>query len=610
MPGLRHILGISAYYHDAAAALLRDGQIVAAAQEERFSRKKNDPDFPSQAVAFCLQQANLPPEQLDAVVFYDKPILKFARMLETYLSVAPGGWRTFPAVLPSWLGEKLNLRKTIREEIPGLNIACPILFTEHHQAHAASAFYPSPFAEAAILTIDGVGEWATTTIGTGEANRIEILRELRFPHSLGLLYSAFTDYCGFRINSGEYKLMGLAPYGQPRFVEAIHRELLDLKEDGSFWLNLEYFDFLRGVSMTNQRFYGLFGGPPRKPDEPIAQRHMDVARSIQVVTEEVMLRLAREARVLTGKKHLCLAGGVALNCVANGRILKEKIFDALWVQPAAGDAGGALGAALAAWYSNEANSSAVRPHVGAGRDAMQGALLGPAFSDEEIEKVLRGHGAVYERLDPASLLNRTVKLLQAEKVIGWFQGRMEFGPRALGNRSILGDARSARMQSVMNLKVKFRESFRPFAPVVRRERVSDYFELESASPYMLLVAPVRKDLCQPLPAGVSGFALLKEPRSSVPAVTHVDYSARIQTVEQADNPLLYELLLRFEKATGCGVLVNTSFNVRGEPIVCTPDDAYRCFVNTEMDYLVLGSFLIERAAQPQRIQRRAALVPD
>jgi carbamoyltransferase len=544
------------------------------------------------------------------VVFYDKPILKFARMLETYLAAAPGGWRTFPVVLPSWLGEKLNLRKTIREEIPGLNPACPILFTEHHQAHAASAFYPSPFAEAAILTIDGVGEWATTTIGTGQANRIEILQELRFPHSLGLLYSAFTDYCGFRINSGEYKLMGLAPYGEPRFVDAIYRELLDLKADGSFWLNLEYFDFLGGTTMTNERFYGLFGGLPRKPEEPIEQRHMDAARSIQIVTEEAMLRLARHARALTGKSCLCLAGGVALNCVANGRILREKIFEALWIQPAAGDAGGALGAALAAWHLDDQNRPAVRPHVAAGKDAMQGSLLGPAFSDDEIEIVLRGHGAVYRRLDAASLLATTVELLQAEKVIGWFQGRMEFGPRALGNRSIIGDARSARMQSVMNLKVKFRESFRPFAPVVRRERVSDYFELEAPSPYMLLVAPVRKELRRPLSPGVSGFALLKEARSALPAVTHVDYSARVQTVEESDNPLLYELLLKFEKATGCGVLVNTSFNVRGEPIVCTPDDAYRCFVNTEMDYLIMGNFLIERLAQPQKVYRKTALQPD
>ena len=611
MPVLRHILGISAYYHDAAAALLREGQIVAAAQEERFSRKKNDPDFPRHAIEFCLRQGQVRAGQLDAVVFYDKPILKFARMLETYLAVTPGGWKTFPVVLPSWLGEKLNLRKTIREEIPELRPDCAILFTEHHQAHAASAFHPSPFTEAAILTIDGVGEWATTTIGHGKGSQIRILQELRFPHSVGLLYSAFTDYCGFRINSGEYKLMGLAPYGQPKFVNAIYGELIDLKPDGSFWLNLGYFDFLRGTTMTNQRFHELFQGPPRKPKDPIEQRHMDVARSIQLVTEEVMLRLARHAQVLTGQKNLCLAGGVALNCVANGRILKEGSFDRLWIQPAAGDAGGALGAALAAWHQDgEGSKTPAEQPVANKEDTMQGALLGPAYSDDEIEKTLRGCGAVYQRLDKHELLRRTVDLLKDEKVVGWFQGRMEFGPRALGNRSILGDARSSRMQSVMNLKVKFRESFRPFAPIVRRERVGDYFELEVDSPYMLLVAPIRKELRCPVSPGVSGFALLKEIRSTLPAVTHVDYTARIQTVNEPDHPLLYELLLRFEQATGCGVLVNTSFNVRGEPIVCSPDDAYRCFVNTEMDYLVMGSFIIERLAQPQRIQRKSALEPD
>ena len=610
MPGPRHILGISAYYHDAAAAILREGTIIAAAQEERFTRKKNDPDFPQHAIEFCLRQCAVEPAQLDAVVFYDKPILKFARMLETYLAVAPGGWRTFPVVLPSWLSEKLNLRKTIREEIPGLNPDCPILFTEHHQAHAASAFYPSPFTEAAILTIDGVGEWATTTIGLGRGNGIELLQELRFPHSLGLLYSAFTSYCGFRINSGEYKLMGLAPYGEPKFVDTIYRELLDLKTDGSFRLNLQYFDFLAGTTMINERFHRLFEGPPRQPEEKIERRHMDVARSIQAVTEEVMLRLACHARTVTGQKALCLAGGVALNCVANGRILREKIFDTLWIQPAAGDAGGALGAALAAWHSDGNRPGATQPRVASGKDAMQGSLLGPAYPDEEIETALRAHGAVYQRFEPNALLARVVELLGAEKVIGWFQGRMEFGPRALGNRSILGDARSARMQSVMNLKVKFRESFRPFAPIVRRERVADYFELDSPSPYMLLVAPIKQELRRPLSPGIGGFDLLKEPRSYLPAITHVDYSARIQTVDRDQNPLLYDLLLRFEQATGCGVLVNTSFNVRGEPIVCSPEDAYRCFVNTDMDYLVLGNFLLDRLAQPQKVPRKAPLEPD
>ncbi|HEV2693947.1 MAG TPA: carbamoyltransferase [Verrucomicrobiae bacterium] len=600
MPAPRNILGISAYYHDAAAALVRDGQIDSAAQEERFTRKKNDSDFPRQAAQFCLHHAKLTQGQLDAVVFYDKPVLKFARLLETYLAVAPGGWRTFPAVLSNWLGEKLDLRKAIRAELPELRPGCEILFTGHHQAHAASAFYPSPFDEAAILTIDGVGEWATTTIGQGRGNEIKMLKELRFPHSLGLVYSAFTDYCGFRINSGEYKLMGLAPYGEPKFADVIRRELLDIKPDGSFWLNLDYFNFLRGTTMTNERFHKQFGGPPRGPEEKITQRHMDVARSIQLVTEEIMLLLARHAREATGLKNLCMAGGVALNCVANGIVLRDNIFDKIWIQPAAGDAGGALGAALAAWYARKDN-----PRTVAVKDSMQAALLGPGFSDDEIEAVLRSHDAIFHQLGKNELLNFAVESLKTERVIGWFQGRMEFGPRALGNRSILGDARSAKMQSVMNLKVKFRESFRPFAPIVRRERVADYFELDAESPYMLLVAPVKSELRREVSPNVQGLDRLKEARSTLPAITHVDHSARIQTVEREDNPLLYDLLLRFEQATGCGVLVNTSFNVRGEPIVCTPDDAYRCFMNTELDYLIMGSFIIERAAQPrQKIHRR------
>jgi carbamoyltransferase len=600
MPAPRNILGVSAYYHDAAAALVVDGNIVSAAQEERFTRKKNDADFPRHAVQFCLRHANLTLAQLDAVVFYDKPILKFTRLLETYLAVAPGGWRTFPTVMSNWLGEKLDLRKAIRAELPELRPDCQILFTEHHQSHAASTFYPSPFDEAAILTIDGVGEWATTTIGHGRGSEIKIQKELRFPHSLGLVYSAFTDYCGFRINSGEYKLMGLAPYGEPKYADAIRCELLDIKSDGSFWLNLDYFNFLRGTTMTNEKFHQFFGGPPRGPEEKIEQRHMDVARSIQLVTEEIMLLLARHAREVTGLKNLCMAGGVALNCVANGRILKEKIFERIWIQPAAGDAGGALGAALAAWYAQTENLRVVVP-----TDSMQASLLGPGFKDDEIEMVLRSHNAVFRKLEKDALLDFTVEILKTEKVIGWFQGRMEFGPRALGNRSILGDARSTKMQSVMNLKVKFRESFRPFAPIVRRERVADYFELDVESPYMLLVAPVKKELCREVSPEVKGLDRLKEIRSTLPAITHVDYSARIQTVEHEGNPLLYDLLLRFEQATGCGVLVNTSFNVRGEPIVCTPDDAYRCFMNTEMDYLIMGSFVIERTAQPQqKISRR------
>ena len=603
MSAPRNILGLSAFYHDSAAALVTDGKIIAAAQEERFTRRKNDSEFPANSVSFCLGYGGLKIHQLDAVVFYDKPMLKFTRLLETYLAVAPGGFKTFPTTLANWLGGKLDLRKTIRAELPGLRGDCEILFTEHHQSHAASAFYPSPFDAAAIVTIDGVGEWATTTVGHGRGNQINLQQEIRFPHSIGLLYSAFTDYCGFRINSGEYKLMGLAPYGEPKFADAIRRELIDVKPDGSFRLNLDYFDFLRGTTMANEKFYSLFGGAPRGPEEIIERRHMDVARSIQLVTEEIILKLARHAKTLTGSKNLCMAGGVALNCVANGLVLREKIFDHIWIQPAAGDAGGALGAALAAWHGHQD----APPRTAELPDAMQSSLLGPEFSDAEIETVLRAHGAVFQKLERPMLLQFTSELLQAEKVIGWFQGRMEFGPRALGSRSIIGDARSPKMQSVMNLKVKFRESFRPFAPIVRRERVADYFEIDADSPYMLLVAPVKSELRKPLPTNLAGIDLLQAERSTLPAVTHVDYSARVQTVARDGNPLLYDLLARFEAATGCAVLVNTSFNVRGEPIVCTPDDAYRCFMNTEMDFLILGSFVIERAVQPhQNMARRVA----
>jgi carbamoyltransferase len=605
---VRHLLGISAYYHDSAAALLSDGRIVAAAQEERFSRKKNDERFPRNAVAFCLKQAGLAESDLDAVVFYDKPIIKFARLLESYLAVAPGGWLTFPRALPPWLGEKLNLRGTLRYEMADLRPEAPILFTEHHQAHAASAFFPSPFEEAAILTVDGVGEWATTTVGVGRGNDVEMLQELRFPHSLGLLYSAFTAYCGFRINSGEYKLMGLAPYGEPRYVDAIYEHLVQVKEDGSLQLNLEYFHFLRGLRMTNAKFDRLFGGPRRQPETPVEQRHMDVARSIQTVTEQIMLRLARHARELTGQKNLCMAGGVALNCVANGLILREKIFDRLWIQPAAGDAGGALGAALAVWHMRKEDP---KPRVVVQPDAMQGAFLGPEFSDDEIETVLRQHNAVYRKLDGEQLLEEVVGLLAAEKIVGWVQGRMEVGPRALGQRSILGDPRSPRMQSVLNLKVKFRESFRPFAPAILRERASEFFELDADSPYMLLVAPVHPAQRLEVSPSVSGLDRLKQLRSHVPAVTHVDYSARVQTVSAVENPSFHAILKRFEAKTGCPVLVNTSFNVRGEPVVCTPDDAYRCFVNTEMDYLAIGNFLLDRAAQPNKgVKQQFHPVPD
>jgi carbamoyltransferase len=605
---MRRILGISAYYHDSAAALLVDGKIVAAAQEERFSRRKNDERFPRNAVEFCLKRAGLPAEDLDAVVFYDKPIVKFARLLESYLAVAPAGWLTFPRVLPPWLGEKLNLRGTIRHEMPGLRPDCPVLFTEHHQSHAASAFFPSPFEESAILTVDGVGEWATTTIGIGRGNEIEILKELRFPHSLGLLYSAFTAYCGFRINSGEYKLMGLAPYGEPRFAEAITKHLVDLKEDGSLHLNLEYFHFLRGLRMTNKRFNDLFGGPPRKPETQIEQRHMDLAASIQKVTSEVMLRLARHARELTGLRKLCMAGGVALNCVANGLLLREKVFDEIWIQPAAGDAGGALGAALAVWHMRGEDP---QPRMAQSPDSMQGAFLGPDFSNDEIEVVLRRHNAVYRKMDTDTLLDEVTGQLAGGKIVGWVQGRMEFGPRALGHRSILGDPRSPEMQSKLNLKVKFRESFRPFAPAVLRERAGEFFELEADSPYMLLVAPVHPEQRMETSGEASGLERLKQLRSSIPAVTHVDNSARVQTVDAGSNPLFYALLKRFEEKTGCPVLVNTSFNVRGEPVVCTPDDAYRCFVNTEMDLLAIGDFLLERAAQPHEgVKQKFHPVPD
>ncbi len=592
---MRRILGISAYYHDSAAALLVDGKIVAAAQEERFSRKKNDERFPRHAVAFCLRQAGLTEADLDAVVFYDKPIIKFTRLLESYLAVAPGGWLTFPRALPGWLGEKLNLPNTLRYEMSGLRAEAPVLFTEHHQSHAASAFFPSPFEEAAVLTVDGVGEWATTTIGVGRGNDLDILKELKFPHSLGLLYSAFTAYCGFRINSGEYKLMGLAPYGEPRFVDAIYDHLVDVKDDGSLHLNLEYFHFLHGLRMTNAKFDRLFGGPPRLAETPVEQRHMDVARSIQQVTEEIMLRLARHARDETGMTNLCMAGGVALNCVANGRILREKIFERLWIQPAAGDAGGALGAALAVWHLHKNHPQprqVVRP------DAMQGSFLGPEFTDDEIEAVLREHQAVYQKLETETLFGTVADLLASEKIVGWVQGRMEFGPRALGHRSILGDPRSPEMQSVLNLKVKFRESFRPFAPAVLLERAAEFFELEVDSPYMLLVAPVHPQQRLDMPPPASGMERLKQLRSRLPAVTHVDYSARVQTVTAEQNPVFHAILKRFEAKTGCPVLMNTSFNVRGEPVVCSPDDAYRCFVNTEMDYLAIGNFLLERAAQP------------
>ncbi|HEY0512786.1 MAG TPA: carbamoyltransferase [Thermoanaerobaculia bacterium] len=598
------LLGISCYYHDSAAALIDDGRIVAAAQEERFTRKKHDDGFPVNAVRYCLAEGGVGKGELDGVVFYDKPLLKFHRILETYLATVPKGLRSAVMALPVWLREKLWIPPRILDALEECGVGDPkeIYFTEHHESHAASAFYPSPFEEAAVLTLDGVGEWATTTIGVGEGNRLQLIREIAFPHSLGLLYSAFTYFTGFRVNSGEYKLMGLAPYGEGRYADVIRRELVDVREDGSFRMNMDYFGYLDGLAMTNGRFAGLFGGPARKPESPITQREMDLAKSIQDVTEEIVLKLARHAREITGKRNLCMAGGVALNCVANGVLLRSGVFDDLWIQPAAGDAGGALGAPLAVWHNAMGQPRTVgRSASGKPRDAMRGALLGPEFTRDQTKEFLDAHGYPYEELAPADWARRIAEVIAGENVIGLCQGRMEFGPRALGGRSIIGDARSPRMQSVMNLKIKYRESFRPFAPSVLEERVGDYFELDRPSPYMLLVADVvarrriqKRGDEQSLPL----TEWVNRPRSDVPAITHVDYSARIQTVGE-ESPAYHAILTEFEKLTGYGVIVNTSFNVRGEPIVCTPEDAYRCFMRTEMDYLVLGPFLLDKRAQPK-----------
>jgi len=588
-----HILGISAYYHDSAACLLRDGRIVAAAQEERFTRIKHDPSFPSRAVSYCLREGGLAAGDLDAVAFYEKPFLKFERLLQTYLAFAPRGLRSFVTAMPLWIRHKLWMRDNIRKE---LGFAGRIVFPEHHESHAASAFFPSPFREAAFLTIDGVGEWTTTSWGTGRGNGLEILAELQFPHSLGLLYSAFTYYTGFKVNSGEYKVMGLAPYGEPKYRDLILSELMDLKEDGSFRLNMAYFDYCTGFTMTNGRFDRLFGGPPRKPESPLTQRDMDIARSVQDVTEEVMLRMARTIHRETGMKNLCLAGGVALNCVGNGRILREGPFDSVWIQPAAGDAGGAVGAALFAWHQVLGNPREVQEPA----DRMRGAYLGPAWDRDSLLAYLQKSGIAYTELSEAELPATVADLIASEKVIGWFQGRMEFGPRALGSRSILGDARSPRMQEVMNLKIKFRESFRPFAPTVLREKVSEYFELDRESPYMLLVAPVRKEICREMSdeeRARFGLDKLHVVRSCVPAVTHVDYSARVQTVDRDVNPLFYRTIEALHERHGCPLVINTSFNVRGEPIVCSPDDAYRCFMRTNMDFLVMGPFLLDKEKQ-------------
>jgi carbamoyltransferase len=591
-----NVLGISAFYHDSAACLVRDGEIIAAAQEERFSRKKHDAGFPRHAIDYCLREAGLTDaSQLDLVAFYEKPFLKFERLLSTYLACAPRGLRSFLKAMPVWMKEKIWLKATLRDE---LRYEGPLIFPEHHESHAASAFFPSPFDRAAILTIDGVGEWTTTSVGRGEGNKVELLEELRFPHSLGLLYSAFTYYLGFRVNSGEYKVMGLAPYGEPRFRDLILSELIDLKPDGSFRLNLRYFDFMAGLTMTNRAFDKLFGGPPRRPEAELMQRHMDLARSIQAVTEEVMLRMARHAHELTGERHLCLAGGVALNCVGNGRVLREGPFEKIWIQPAAGDAGGALGAALLGWHRYH---SQPRETSGAG-DAQRGSFLGPEY---DVAHFLSEHAIQHAKMGEEELVSRVAGLLEEGKVIGWFQGRMEFGPRALGNRSILGDPRRRDMQETLNLKIKFRESFRPFAPAVLEERAADCFDLKETSAYMLVVAPVREELrVNGENEQASGMmARLKERRSTLPAITHVDYSARVQTVSVADNSRFHNLLSAFERRTGCPVLVNTSFNVRGEPPVCTPEDAYRCFMKTEMDYLVLGRCLLDKTKIGQDASR-------
>jgi carbamoyltransferase len=599
------ILGLSAYYHDSAACLVRDGEIVAAAQEERFSRKKHDHRFPAAALDFCLRHAGITARELDLVVFYDKPFQKFERLLETYLDYAPRGLRSFLQAMPLWLREKLWMREEIAKRC---GYEGKVLFTEHHESHAASAFFPSPFDSAAILTIDGVGEWATSSYGWGRNNQIHLLAEMHFPHSLGLLYSAFTYYTGFKVNSGEYKVMGLAPYGRPIYVQKILNELVDVKDDGSLRLNMRYFNYCEGLTMTNAAFDRLFGGPPRQPESKLTQREMDLARSVQDVTEDVMLRMARHVHKVTGEKNLCLAGGVALNCVGNGRILREGLFERLWIQAAAGDAGGALGAALSAWYQYGDNPRSAAGVCGDYPDGMRGAVLGPEFSGDEIADFLDSVGARYQRVSRRELPDRVAKLLAQEKVVGWFEGRMEFGPRALGARSILGDPRSPRMQSVMNLKIKFRESFRPFAPSVLRERVAGYFDMDCDSPYMLLVAPVREEHRIPMTEEqqeLFGIDKLNVPRSTIPAITHVDYSARIQTVRREENTLYYDLLRAFDRLTGCPVLVNTSFNVRGEPIVCTPEHAYVCFMRTEMDYLVLGDFILDKREQRELAESKA-----
>jgi carbamoyltransferase len=602
------ILGISAFYHDSAAALVEDGRILAAAQEERFTRRKHDPRFPAHAVAYCLREAGIDLAQVDRIVFYDKPLLKFERLLETYLAFAPRGFRSFKMATPIWLREKLFLKDLLTAELSRFGrdrkaLQTQVLFCEHHLSHAASAFFPSPFENAVVLTMDGVGEWATTSVALGTGNRLQVEKEIHFPHSLGLLYSAFTYYIGFKVNSGEYKVMGLAPYGEPKHAALIREHLIDLKHDGTFRLNLEYFDYCTGLTMTNERFHALFGAPPRKPESRLTQREMDLAASIQAVTEEVVLRLTRSLAREGGSRNLCLAGGVALNCVANGRVLRDAAFSDVWIQPAAGDAGGALGAALATYYL----------HLGAprwvkgGGDGMQGAYLGPEFEQRDIEARLTGCGAKFEVLSEEALIGTAAQALTEEKALGWFQGRMEFGPRALGARSILGDARSPTMQSVLNLKVKYRESFRPFAPSVLREDLAEWFELDCDSPYMLLVADVvaqRRRTMTPAEQALFGIEKLNVPRSDIPAVTHVDYSARIQTVHRDTNPRYHALICAFKQLTGCPVIVNTSFNVRGEPIVASPEDAFRCFMGTQVERLAIGNCWLRKEDQDPDLRQR------
>jgi carbamoyltransferase len=604
------ILGVSAFYHDSAAALVRDGVIVAAAQEERFSRKKHDSRFPANAIKYCLAQEGVTLDQIDYVVFYDKPFLKFERLLETYLAFAPRGLRSFSTSIPVWIREKLFQKSLLHKELRKFSAdfdASRLLFAEHHLSHAASAFFPSPFEDAAVLTMDGVGEWATTSVAMGHGNKLEMVREIHFPHSLGLLYSAFTYYCGFRVNSGEYKLMGLAPYGEPKYAPAIWKNLIDVKADGSFRLSLDYFDYCTGLTMTNRRFDELFGGLPRKPEELLTQRHMDLAASIQNVLDDIVLRLTRSLAAETGARNLCMAGGVALNCVSNGKVLRDGRFKRLWIQPAAGDAGGALGAALAAYYLFK----------GQGRllDGMQWSYLGPSFEQAEIELQLRDAGAAFTTVDDGCLIQLCADALVEQQALGWFQGRMEFGPRSLGARSILGDARSPKMQSLLNLKVKYRESFRPFAPSVLREHVADWFELDADSPYMLLVAEVQPSRRRDMTVTeqlLFGIDKLNVPRSEIPAVTHVDYSARVQTVHRETNPRFHALISAFRERTGCPVVVNTSFNVRGEPIVCTPEDAFRCFMGTELDALAIGNCFLRKVDQNPALKKEyaTAFAPD